>query len=265
MKAIIVIAFLLLLTIFSKSALAVTVNIVNYPTTITGDPFTLTASVSGAATGTNYLRVDLYKDGTSNYFGETYNGSDWYNGSDGLQYFSTPVVKGSTASATIQGRIGNPSVTDFTGNGTYKLRLRRYTTSGSPGSGDTMSSVDVAVNLPPTLTPTPTSTPTPTPTTTTPTSTKTPTPAASPTISVSPSEIPIDILAESTHSATLSSDITETPQISEEPAKNKSKVLGTETNNLSKFLIGFGVLLLIACGILTIRTYRKNKGEIKSL
>src|SRR5258708_665683 len=114
---------------FPRPAFSVTVSIINPPATITDEFFTLNASVSGAATGTNYLRVDIYKDSTTNYFGETFNGSDWYSGSDGKQYFPISVKTGVIWNGQIQARIGSVLNNDYDGSGKYKIRLRRYTTS----------------------------------------------------------------------------------------------------------------------------------------
>lgn len=266
MKAITVLIAFLFFLIFPKPAFAVSVSIFSSPNTITDDLFTLTASISGASTGTNYLRIDLYKDGTANYFGETYNSSDWYNGSDGLQYLSVPVVRGSTASAIIQGRVGNPSSTDFTGNGAYKLRVRRYTTSGGAGSGDVMTPEDVTINLSPT--PTPTSAPTSTPA---PTSASTPIPTSTPTKTSTPTSIPVtvamvsespDILGESTESATIF-DETITPVLERADLSKETNVLGK--NNVAKFMISLGLIFSMACGILAFRSYRRSKNDIKSL
>src|SRR3989304_5438603 len=97
MKAItILLAFLFFIisaSIFNP-VFAVTVSITNFSSTINDQPFTVTASVSGANAGTNYIRTDLYKEGTQNYFGQTYNGSDWYGGSDGKQYFPISIESG---------------------------------------------------------------------------------------------------------------------------------------------------------------------------
>ena len=79
-------ALLLFWLFFASKAYAVTISITDIPSTITDAPFVLTASISGASAGTNYLRVEIFKDGTNNYFGETYNGSDWYSGGDGTLY-----------------------------------------------------------------------------------------------------------------------------------------------------------------------------------
>ena len=75
------------LLLFSREIHAVTVTINNYTSSISSEIFNVEASISGATNATNYLRIDLYKENTTNYFGETYNGSDWYFGSDGKNYF----------------------------------------------------------------------------------------------------------------------------------------------------------------------------------
>jgi hypothetical protein len=185
----------LLLFVFPQKIFAVTIEISNYPTVVNTDPFNVSVYVSGPSDGKNYLRIDIYRESTTNYFGETYNGTDWYSGSSGLSYFAIDVIN-STASAILQGRVGNPSLTDYSGPGKYKLRIRRYTASGNPASNDDQIPVelDIQVATPtptPTLTPQPTTTLTPTPTpTATPTPTPTPlvtkTPTPKPTISLTP-------------------------------------------------------------------------------
>ena len=77
------------LLLFSREIHAVTVTINNYTSSISSEIFNVEASISVATNATNYLRIDLYKENTTNYFGETYNGSDWYFGSDGKNYFGT--------------------------------------------------------------------------------------------------------------------------------------------------------------------------------
>ena len=96
------------LLLFSREIHAVTVTINNYTSSISSEIFNVEASISGATNAKNYLRIDLYKENTTNYFGETYNGSDWYFGSDGKNYFPVQ-IQNSSASATIQAQLGNPS------------------------------------------------------------------------------------------------------------------------------------------------------------
>ena len=191
-----------------QKILAVTVTINSYPAQITHDPFNIDVSVSGASAGTNYLRIDLYKESTTNYFGQTFNGSAWYNGSAGTSYFPI-VVGGAMTSATIQGQIGSPTLTQYPGPGPYKLRVRRYTSSGNAATSDTQTPVDIEIieaTQSPTPTPTlsPTSIPTQSPTSTpvatvTPTDIPTPTltPTATPTQTPEETTIPTETLSPS--------------------------------------------------------------------
>lgn len=174
---------------FPKSVFAVNTTITNYPATINeSDIFKIDVLVTGATNGTNYLRVDLFKESTTNYFGETFNGINWYSGSTGTNYFPIQIIN-SSASATLQGRIGSPSLTSYSGLGSYKLKIRRYTSSGNVASNDVQTPVDIQIILgqqspspTPSLSPSPTTSPsptaieqiTPTPTPTEPEQTETP-------------------------------------------------------------------------------------------
>lgn len=154
----------LILLFFGVSPVfAVTVSTSSVPSTITNESFTFNVSISGASSGTNYLRVDLYKEttGTPNYFGETYNGTSWYGGSTGTQYFPISIVSGQTWNGSIQGRLGNPSTTEYPGLGSYKLRARRYTSSGNTAS-DTQTPADITINYTASI-PTPSPSPSVTP------------------------------------------------------------------------------------------------------
>jgi hypothetical protein len=122
----------------------------------------------------------------------------------------------------------------------------------------------------PTNTPTPTKTPTPTPTTKPtptpkppPTKIPTPTPIKSePTLSsiliasnvkeATGEALPTSILGESTEIAA---------KITISPPEKETKVIGSNTNNLSKILIGIGVIFIISCGILAFRGYIKSRKE----
>lgn len=256
------------LFIFTPIACAVTVNILNAPSTITSDPLILTASISGAATGTNYLRVDVYKEGTSNYFGETFNSADWYSGSDGKQYLPISVQSGIFWNGTIQTRIGNPSTTDYDGTGNYRIRIRRYTSSGGQGSEDANnSSIPIAISLPTPTTNPPTATNVPT-SITAPTLTKTSTPTKIPTIATavaSPTKTPVSKAVGKTPTPTKKNIPTAIlgqqtkNQDSQSPTSTPSaKTLGVASFNLASVLIGLGVLCFIACGILLFRSYKRG-------
>lgn len=230
-KLLIIILFLIIL--LPREVLAVDITISNYPTSITADPFNVTVSVSGPNDGVNYLRVDLYKDGSTNYFGETYNGSNWYGGSTGTDYFSIQILN-SSASATIQAKTGNPTSSEYQGSGVYKLRIRRYTSSGNASSGDNQTPIDIQINLPtPTPSPTPNPTPTPNPQTPNPTPLRTsaptgqaPTPTKTPTKSptISPSPTPeLEVLAEKTENIDPAESETSKPVLIKD-AGDKKKI-----------------------------------------
>jgi hypothetical protein len=174
---------------------AVTVTLTNVPTVIGPNPFTVTATINGAGAGNNFLRVDLYKDGTSNYFAETWNDTAWYRGASGSGYKRVAIVANQAAVVDVTARAGTPSASEYPGPGVYKLRVRRYTSSGASASAS--ASMDVEVNLDP-ISPTPTPSPTIEPTgvpepTAEPTATPTLTPTVEPTmtpISPTPTSLP---------------------------------------------------------------------------
>ncbi len=144
--------------------MAVKIVIDSFPNSISSDTFEIAVTISGAKTGTNYLRAEIYKDGTTKYFGETFNGSEWYGGSDGLRYYPVD-INGASTSASFKVRMGNPDKNDYTGSGEYKLKIKRYTASGNAASGDEENAVTLLINYNiQTSTPIPTATPTPIPT-----------------------------------------------------------------------------------------------------
>jgi len=213
--ALTVITFLFFLC-FANPAFAVSITLSNYPSTITQDAFTVTASISGAITATNYLKLEFFKDGTDNYFGETFNNADWYGGSTYSQYLSISIQSGIVWSGNIQGRIGSPTTGQYDGSGAYKMRIRRYTGSGGYTSSEAdNSSVVVSIVVPtPTLVPTNTQTPG---------STSTPTPAATSTPTSAPTKTPTPV----------SSTSVPTPKSSIEPTSEVSStsVLGENTES----------------------------------
>ncbi len=140
--------FILIFFLFPHQIKAVTTSITNIPSTITADQFDLDVTISGASAGTNYLRLDLYKSNTTNYFGETFNGTDWYSESDYTKYFPITIQSGADWSGQIQGRFGNPNSTQYDSMGQYKLRIRRYTLSGNYNTTEANNSaVDIAIQV----------------------------------------------------------------------------------------------------------------------
>jgi hypothetical protein len=209
-----------LFCLFVFPVFAVSVAVTEMPSSISVNPFSVTVSVLGANSGRNYLRVDLFRDGTSNYFGETNNGSEWYFGSTGTSYFPIDIVSSiATATATVQAQIGEPSVTDYAGSGAYKLRIRRYTSASSYSAS---SAYDITIDVP-----TPTST-------NAPTSTNTPTQTPKPT--VTPTLTPTKILA------------TNTPVLTSTPPTSVSPTGITE-------VLGFSEVQATLSGVLSIKPY----------
>lgn len=237
---------------------AVSVVINSYPPSISNESFEINASISGASNGVNYLRVDLYKDGTTNYFGETYNGASWYSGSDGIQYFPVQ-IQDATASAVFQGRLGSPSSGDYPGPGNYKLKIRRYTTSG--GSYTFSDPVDIQITF---STPSPTASPSPTvvPTqaaTSTPTITPTVVPSKTPTPSSIKSPTPKPTNPPTLEPKILGEEVVVTPS-SDTPSLVPTPLPQANTNKRITFpaiLILSGVIL-IAFAILQLRNASKN-------
>lgn len=138
---------LLVFLTLTKNTLAVTTMLSDIPESINSESFTIKVTISGANTGTNYLKIDLYKPSTTNYFGETFNGLGWYSESDPIQYFSINVQSEADWSGEIQGKIGSPNANQYDGVGDYKLRVRRYTSSGNYSSTEANnSSVDININ-----------------------------------------------------------------------------------------------------------------------
>lgn len=164
---------LLILTFLSlffgaRSAFAVAPSITNAPSTINTDTaFSLTTTMSGLSNNAVYrLRIALAPQGTSNYFGSTFNGTSWYNGTPSPINYSNflSITTDSTGSwsGDVQGKVES-SDPNFSGSSTtYNLKIGRYTETGS--SPTWSSPLSIALIAPsPTSTPPPSSTPTATP------------------------------------------------------------------------------------------------------
>ncbi len=266
------ITYLLLLSSFviPNKVLGVNITFESYPASISEEIFNVGVKITGANSGTNYLRIDLYKDGTNNYFGETYNGSDWYSGSSGLSYYPVS-IQNASGSAIVQAQIGNPNSNDYTGSGLYKLRIRRYTSSGSLSSNDTQTPVDIQINYQtpsptPTATPTQTSQPSPVPTqTSTPFPTKIPTPTPSVTSQPKKIETNPPIPSEESKVEITSNSIEEYNNSTSDDVVNKDivpSVAGISTSStipkIAILFIVLGVLFLVFGGI---SLYKRMKTE----
>lgn len=256
----------LLYLLVAQPVLAVTITLSNVPSTVSTDQFTFNASISGASAGTNYLRVDLYKDSTTNYFGQTYGVNGWYGDSDYAQYLPITIVSGQIWTGQIQARVGNPTITQYDGNGIYRLRLRRYTSSGNYTSSEADTTSTIIAIAYPTITPTPTDVPTPTatpkPPTATPMSkpTNTPTPTVKPTIKIATPTPTINAqtLEGASDGAVLGDAISPTGEPSSTPA---TQVLGEQAgpNIVGIIFFTVGGILFAICGILLFRQYKISK------
>lgn len=272
--AVFLVAFILFFFSFVKPVFATAPTITAYPSgTLSLDTsFSVTATMSGLSKNVIYrLRVAISQSGTSNYFGSTYDGAVWHMGSlaDGNYIIITTDGNGAWG-GDIQGKIDSDDPNFTTGSGTYDLKIGRYTQTGSTATWSDPNSISIIV--PPT--PTPTNTPTPTPTlvptsTSVPTNTPMPPPTSTP-IQLTPTPkptptsiqvLPTEVLGESTGSATANDFLSTAQKPTKETKKKETKVLGEQTNNAPKILIGIGVIFLIACGILIFRKFKMKNAK----
>lgn len=255
--------FVFFLLLFQGKVLSVTSSILEHPSIVTGDPFIVKILVEGASAGQNYIRVDLYKEGTTGYFGETFNTSEWYSGSDGKKYFPITIESGQIATPSVLVRVGSPNISDFLGVGEYKMKIRRYTSSGNQAN-DTAQSVSLVINIPsPTLSPVPTNTPIPSPTTA-PTKTQaiTKTQAVTKTPTPHKSKTPIPTRGEKA-SISPKQEVLAGNIVEEKKVNSKVDVLGlgARDNILSFVFISFGFVFMIACAIFSFLAFKKYKKE----
>ncbi|MBI3093050.1 MAG: hypothetical protein HYZ02_02305 [Candidatus Levybacteria bacterium] len=240
----------------------------------------------------SYFRVALQKESGGSYYGYVKNNNgDWV----AIQPFSADCSVYYRASDTsiislqLQFKLGANEID----NGSYNLKAHRFTSTGSCSSTKATNDYAVTVSLStPTSTPTlvPTNTPVPT-ATSVPTPTKTPTPAPVKTPTPTPKSgstsgsgttstpVPTKVLAFSSQAAggsgNINTAVSPTVNLSPTPTKSESTkkptptpiksgqtaVLGVAQSNLSKILIGLGVVFLAACGIMALRSFRKGKKD----
>ena len=224
--------FIFLFVFASKISAAATITISD--PVVLNDEVTIQVYVEDLTTK-NYLQ-GMFTKSTSNpsYFGYTQNNiGDWYKyvrepektEIQSTFFYFTPQDASWSGQLKIKNDTADP---DYTGQGDYILRVRRYTGESSSGlTGN--SSNDLIVQLAfvlPTPTPTNTATPTPTPTATAaPTATSTKTPI--PTSTKSPTPKPTTTSSSASNPEELVLGIqnsTSTPQASpEESAEEKKK------------------------------------------
>lgn len=215
---------------------------------------TVTATISGLP-NPSFFRVELQKSSGDTYFGYSKNNlGNWVkvtSDSDCTNYYS--VTDTNITSLILGIKIGSDNAPE---NGTYLLKLRRYTsTCGSSSDSDP---VTIQINLPtpvpsPTPNPTTVSTPIPTPIkTVAPTTTKSPTPR--PILTIKPTPTP-EVLGDSNQEASPDSELGETS--SPEPSQVKT---GSKKSAiiLGAIFTGLGVF---AMGIAGYAAYAKSKSS----
>ncbi len=125
--------------------------------------------MSGLSNNTIYrLRIALASPGTNDYFGSTFNGSNWYNGLPSpinySNFLSITTDNNGSWSGTIQGKVESADP-NFSGtSATYDLKVARYTETGSSATWSNILQITVIAPSPspsPTVTPFPSPTPSP--------------------------------------------------------------------------------------------------------
>lgn len=129
--------------------------------------FTISATMSGLSKNAVYrLRIAIAEPGTTNYFGSTWNGANWYNGTPPpIQYayfLSISTDATGSWSGDIQGKIDPDDPNFTTGSGTYDVKVGRYTQTGSSATWSETVPITIVVPDPTSLpsTPLPTAVPT---------------------------------------------------------------------------------------------------------
>jgi hypothetical protein len=153
--------------VFSSNAFAA-FTVSNIPSSINSDQeieVNVELSLQGQANKKYYLEGALKKDDGQNYFGLTFNDSEWvsYTASN----FTTlkPITTDSAGSfiGNLKFKIDTSS-SYYKGNGTYIFQLKRFTEAGSSSWSDnssTMEVLDVQPSATPSPFPSPTSSPSP--------------------------------------------------------------------------------------------------------
>lgn len=204
---------------------AVSVTISNTPSSISDEPFNIDVSITGAQAGNNYLRANLFTSGTIKYFGYTGNGTSFVNSSDYSQYFPVTIDSSGNWSGTIQAKL-DPDSNYYTGPGTYSLKVRRYTQSGSSYTWSNEETLNISFS-------TPSPAPTPIPITPSPSPTSTLSPAPTPKKTIIQTNTPIPSLSPSPKSTLLTSSKNE----EKSPAPKPS----SKTNPSAKSVAGISV------------------------
>ncbi len=224
--------------------------------------FSLSATMSGLSKNATYrLRIALAQSGTTNYFGSTYDGSNWHDGSitDG-NYIAVTTDNSGAWWGDMQGKVDSEDPNFTTGSGSYDLKIGRYTQTGT--SATWSDPVQVSIAVPPTNTPTPTNSPT---------LTQSPTNTPRPTLTIVPTStsIPTKIIISNILSPTIATSSADILAASDEaifdvlsPTPAPSKILQQKKQSSFPwfFTLG-GVIFLLACGIFGFQRWKKWKRD----
>lgn len=227
-----------------------------------------------------YLRGVFSKDGTHNYCGYTWNGTDWFSGpyssNEGWKNFLLVTIASDSAETILKAKLDREKK-ECQENGTYQFRVQRFIATSGSGTFDGQEPLVISVSLP-TLTPTslPTSSPIPIPSlTVTPKSTITqkskpiesdstsaPSKSTSPLSKIPPSVTPTPTpVTESVALAISPTQLVE-EKAYEDNGTVRTEVLGIETENQSRYAPYFflltGICFLIAGVFVGYQKFRKN-------
>lgn len=257
----------LLLLWFSSSVNAATISTNGDKSQLgVNDELNVSANLSISATdGTQYfLRGLLYKSGTSNYCGYTWNGQSWFSGpyssNEGWKNFLPVSIQGSSWSGTLKVKM-NPEDAGCKESGAYSFKIQRFTQSGS-GTVDDQNELSLSLTVPSaTTTPVPTSKPT-----NTPTNKPTSTPVVQNTVAAPTTYImrtsPIPLGKNSKIVLSDSKEVLGKSTQRDTPTPTDVSDLGSGGSGVVMpplFLTGGIIVIVIGCGILLFREWKKQK------
>lgn len=239
-------------------------NFTSSQTTITSNEeieTTVTLSLQGQGNKTYYLEGAFKQEDTTNYFGLTWNDSSWipYTSSNFTNLKSITTDQAGGWNGAVKVKLDESSSL-FSGSGTYILRMKRFTTGGSPSWAS--NDITLTVSTPATSTPNPTPSPTPTPTpsakkTTSQAATSAPNPTIPPTPKSSPSSASTkESSTQPKPQAKPDSKVASVAAAQASPTPTNIEIKSQKQSNLF-LIVG---LVLITAGIgLSIYIYLRNK------